>query len=339
MGMNRHFPNAVYRGMPRYGGLAVAPLSTHQGYKQLQLLVGSVRNGDSGGDMVIQSQEYLQLEAGISTSILNPQQHDKHAVWLTKTWLTSVRQFLLQCDGKIIFTKEWTPCIQREHDTFIMPELAKYTDNENKLHQLNRCRMYLKVITLSDITNSTGKALCKYAQKGEEHPDRFSTKHWPTQHNLHPKYWQQWRAAIKEAFCTAGTQKLKKKLGKWYTSHPQSQIWDTFADPLTGDLICTTEDEHHTIYTRFPVQKIGAKLYYSKTTGNATEKPPQLIRISLHSQSPLSWVFTKGSEETKTTTIFANKQKPTLKIIERIQGPVHHDINWKKLVPALKSGN
>ena len=25
MGLNRHFPNAVYRGTPRYGGLAVAP--------------------------------------------------------------------------------------------------------------------------------------------------------------------------------------------------------------------------------------------------------------------------------------------------------------------------
>ena len=32
MGLNRHFQNAVYRGTPRYEGLAVAPLSTHQGY-------------------------------------------------------------------------------------------------------------------------------------------------------------------------------------------------------------------------------------------------------------------------------------------------------------------
>ena len=179
MGLNRHFPNAVYRGTPRYGGLAVAPLSTHQGYKQIQLLIGSVRNGDSGGDMVTQSQEYLQLEAGTPISILNPHKQDAHKAWLTQTWLTSVRTFLLQCDGEIVFTKEWIPCIQREHDMFIMPELAKHTKNTSTLQQLNRCRMYLKAITLSDITNSTGKALCKYALNGEEHPDHFSNKHWP----------------------------------------------------------------------------------------------------------------------------------------------------------------
>ena len=86
------------------------------------------------------------------------------------------------------------------------------------------------------------------------------------------------------------------------------------------------------------MQKIGDKLYYSKTTGTSTTKPPNLIRISLHSQSPLSWVFTKGSDKTDTTTVPANKQKPTLKIIERIQGPVHHEGNRKKLAAALRSG-
>lgn len=49
MHLNRHFPNEVYRGSERYGGLSIAPLITHQGYKQIQLLIGSLRNGDSGG--------------------------------------------------------------------------------------------------------------------------------------------------------------------------------------------------------------------------------------------------------------------------------------------------
>ena len=72
MKLNRNFPQAVYRGTPRYGGLGMVPITTHQAYKQMQLLIGCIRNGDSGGDLAQQSLEYLQLEAGTSKSVLHP---------------------------------------------------------------------------------------------------------------------------------------------------------------------------------------------------------------------------------------------------------------------------
>ena len=59
MKLNRNFPQAVYRGTPRYGGLGVVPITTHQAYKQIQLLIGSIKNGDSGGDLAQQSLESL----------------------------------------------------------------------------------------------------------------------------------------------------------------------------------------------------------------------------------------------------------------------------------------
>ena len=79
-----------------------------------------------------------------------------------------------------MFANKWIPSIQREHGMFIMSELAKYITSTKILRQLNRYRIYLKAITLSDIINSAGKALCKYALKEEEHQESFLTMNSPT---------------------------------------------------------------------------------------------------------------------------------------------------------------
>ena len=156
MKLNRNFPHAVYRGTPCYGGLGIVSLTTHQAYKQIQLLIGSIRNGDSGGDLALKSLEYLQLEAGTSNSVLSPTPDDNTHNWLTTTWLTSVQRALLECEVQIKVTNEWIPQTQRTNDTYIMEEFAKKYANPRLLRQLNRCRIYLQAITLADITDSTG---------------------------------------------------------------------------------------------------------------------------------------------------------------------------------------
>ena len=108
MDLNRHFLNVVCRGTTIYEGLSVAPLSIHQGYKHIWLLLGSARNRDSGREMVIQSQECLQLETGISKSILNPHKTNAHAAWLTQTWLTSINK-IFSMRRSNIFHKRMDP--------------------------------------------------------------------------------------------------------------------------------------------------------------------------------------------------------------------------------------
>ena len=88
---------------------------------------------------------------------------------------------------------------------------------------------------------------------------------------------------------------------------------------------------------KYPAQKIGAKLYYSKTMGTHINKPKDLIRISLRSQSPLSCVNMKGFAETNITATPTRPQKNNLQIIERIQGRVYQDGNRNKLASALKT--
>ena len=60
IGLNRNFPNAVVQGPTLYCGLAQPLLYTLQGHKQLQLLIGTIRNQDETGDLARASLEYEQ---------------------------------------------------------------------------------------------------------------------------------------------------------------------------------------------------------------------------------------------------------------------------------------
>ena len=47
--LNKKFPTEVLQGPSEFNGLSTIPLIITQGYKQTQLLIGSLRNGDDTG--------------------------------------------------------------------------------------------------------------------------------------------------------------------------------------------------------------------------------------------------------------------------------------------------
>lgn len=258
------------------------------------------------------------------------------------TWLTSIRQTLLNCSGKINIQNEWIPPPQRQKDKYIMEEFAKRYRRPKLLKQLNRCRMSLKAITLSDITTSTGKQICPYALKGISHPHRHSTYTWPNQNEIAQKFWTIWRTCVKETFCHNKT-RLNEPLKDWKAAAKQSQRWDTFADHDTGDLIWLTgEDDERQCkrHKRVPTSKF---LVYNKGSGTATPIPATLYRISLWTQSPRTWIFKKSGSCPVTgagtiTTLSSPTVKTNLQIITRIQGPVRTQGLREHLAESLTEG-
>ena len=69
IGLNQNFPNTVVQGPPQYCGLAQPPFYTIQESKQLQLLIGIIRNEDHTGDLARASLELEQQESGYITPI------------------------------------------------------------------------------------------------------------------------------------------------------------------------------------------------------------------------------------------------------------------------------
>ena len=116
--------------------------------------------------MAVQSLEYMQLEAGTSTSVLHPVVDEERMKWMQPTWLILIRQTLLDCEGKPHIKYAWIPPIQRVHDRYIMEEFANKYKKSKLLKKLKRFSMSLNLITLSNMTTSTGKQICPFALKG-----------------------------------------------------------------------------------------------------------------------------------------------------------------------------
>ena len=103
-----------------------------------------------------------------------------------------------------------------------MEEFVKQYTSPKILTLLNRCRLYIQAITLSDITSSTGTTLCNFALKGVKHPNRPSTYTWPSQKKIHSKYWSTWRSALAHTFCGSNKTQLQTKFGPWTTNNPNT---------------------------------------------------------------------------------------------------------------------
>jgi len=93
IGLSRKFPIAVLQGSTCYCGLDHPEFYTTRGYKQLQLLVESLRNKDETGDLIKASLEYEQLNAGCMAPILEATTLS-YQKWTKFTWIGSIKIFL-----------------------------------------------------------------------------------------------------------------------------------------------------------------------------------------------------------------------------------------------------
>ena len=123
-------------------------------------------------------------------------------------------------EGEIIHTNVWLPTPQREGDKFLMEHMGKQYKGQNSiLQQLNRCRKFLQVTTLADITTASGKELCPWALSGTKDTNRPSTNTWINQGPIKKQYWKMWERCLKGTFCIKNKKKtthmLQHKLGEW----------------------------------------------------------------------------------------------------------------------------
>ena len=135
------------------------------------------------------SLEALQIEAGTRGPVLNAKTTQPFEKWTTDTWLHSVKDYLRSFDGEIRLPLQWQPRIQREGDKFIMNMFyKKYKKHKKILSQLKRCRVFLQVLTVADITTSSGTKICSVILQGSKNPGRQSTYRWPLQKAITNKY-------------------------------------------------------------------------------------------------------------------------------------------------------
>jgi hypothetical protein len=172
--------------------------------------------------LLLISLSYLQLAVGSATSVftLLPTTYER---WIDNCWLVSFWTFLHRLQLDIRIAKHWCPQLTRRDDKVLMDYLIELGYTASTLGALNRCRLYLQIITLSDIVSADGSSIMDEVLHGIPLSDRSSNLTWLCQQRPPTKDWVLWSSALRTL---QPRNRLITPLGTWLTceSH-QSWFW------------------------------------------------------------------------------------------------------------------
>lgn len=142
-----------------------------------------------------------------------------------------MRDFLYKINARIDVEDGWAPSIARENYVCLMDAFHKIDSiSEGKLARLNSVRLYLKVITISDIETPAG-ACIEAGERNASEP-RQSTLRWPHQDCPTLETITLWRRSLKQVFHprsssrTDKSARLELPLGDWIGhSHIQHEFY------------------------------------------------------------------------------------------------------------------
>lgn len=153
----------------------------------------------TSGNIIKANVELVKLEVGIEGLLFQFEWRLPHLL-NKKSWVAETKEFCWA--NNIDFAERGThlqlKCIN--DDKMIMETLIKsHRYSPGELSTLNRCRMHLKVLALSDITSGDGKYLLDTALSGSRvfHNDTFN---WATQARLPKSEWAMWVTELRQHF-------------------------------------------------------------------------------------------------------------------------------------------
>jgi hypothetical protein len=225
MGYNRNMPRAIAHAPKIYQGLGLRHLYDLQGCDGTRLLLQELNMKDSSTSRMLQAVlESIQLEAGIGRPILEDTRSLDYIEW---GWIPSIRDFLQHIDAKITGATP-TPLTYREHDQYIMDSSELQTATYKEKMLIHRCRIFLQVEVLSDISDAAGESIPEvWLGPGELKPSR-STKRWPKQSDPGREAWRIWKNFITRSY-TSYNGKLRKALGNW-TRQNTYRVHDSYCN-------------------------------------------------------------------------------------------------------------
>jgi hypothetical protein len=139
---------------------------------------------------------FTQLETGLLQPFLSSS-YESYGKFATSTLLKCL---WAQTEPFGLYLKPnadsyWLPKLQGSGDIAIMDDVTKFYDKESCI-KLNRCRLYLQVITLYDLITYDGLKIHPEYISGQRPTSRKSTIHWVDFHKPPRKYMAIWKEYI-----------------------------------------------------------------------------------------------------------------------------------------------
>jgi hypothetical protein len=218
-------------GSADFQGLGIPELFHNTYAIQLETIVDHLWKHTQTGHFISMAIQEFILEAGSTQHPLSPQENSRVSKWLltNNTWFAALHQYITDHNIKVRLN---IPLLSplRENDTAIMDLLDdSHQFSMSQLKDINTCRIYKKVIFLSEIATGDGKSIAKWAftdvpnVRNIKYP--FNPQGYPTH-----KQWTSWKAAL-QYINQSETNRLRIPLGKWTLDEEEFlEFWDYFYD-------------------------------------------------------------------------------------------------------------
>ena len=206
-------------------------MATEQGMMATKMILSHAHKDDEVGKMLQISYDNLQLQAGVSWPVLSQNGHQQRK-YVDACYITNLWEFLDAFNASIRFDFDQWLSPQRQNDSFIMEVIAKIPGiTTTDLVHAQRCQLYLGVTTVTDVSTSNGRLICKWAFNGNDLP-RTSQFTFPTQTKPATNVWTTWKQLLHLGLCDGTKSTLTHPLGKWYHGHI-TQVWNAAINPQT----------------------------------------------------------------------------------------------------------
>ena len=318
-GFARSFPRDVLHGPVSCQGLGLDWLYDKQFVRHIKDILDFKHKQATSSDILQLAVESIKVELGIQGPLFMSKYAPDY-ITTTNSWVAATKKYCLEHD--IQFDEKCGDLgIKRIGDTMLMEAFIDSGYAIADLKAINRCRIFSRVSTLSDITTGDGKYLTNFALKGHIHAvDNYS---WPLQSRPPPRDWKVWRRLLRQTFAPRFNL-LDIPLQDWSISDEETYFttwtWWTddsghlfkFADNTWSQLHPVAESRYR---TRFAQSRYLSEL--TETPTPLPSRPPNIYRTSVDGTGS-KLLLTRGFQPVHSTITWTSDPViPTLDTIFR----------------------
>ncbi len=148
---------------------------------------------------IIVTLDSIQLNAGLSSPIM--EDVSQPIPYLGHSYFLSLRTRLAELRGSLWIEDVWRPKLQREGDQFLMDCFIRIPGiTTSELRKANAVRLYMRVLTISDLADPTGRFIPDGMLTGAWQAG--SDIYWPYQTNPPESFWAVFRQCLRQSLCT-----------------------------------------------------------------------------------------------------------------------------------------
>jgi hypothetical protein len=154
-GYCKNSPKEVVYGPQELGGIGCRSFYDEQGAAQIEIIMKHLRHRSDVGKQVEIAIAWLQRQSGLGRPVLGaPEKYLQH---LESVYLKSIATYLDDIQGQLVFEEDFSAPLQREGDFHIMERVIDSGRfDANEIRQINQCRLWLQVHTVSDMADESG---------------------------------------------------------------------------------------------------------------------------------------------------------------------------------------